>query len=96
MSSDLLRELPKLSKEECLSLLSSIIRRVAKTEKIKPWNGRPSPSYCGKGRTPRGRVKGNGAECIRKGVGVGKAQGEISGINKEREYIYRKIERILK
>lgn len=96
MSSDLINKLPNLSKNECITLLKGIIRRVAKTEKIKPYTGRPSPSFCGNGRTPRGRVRGNGAECIRKGVGVGKAQGVIAGVNKEREYLYRKIERVLK
>lgn len=96
MSKELLSELPNLSKSECITLLSKIIRRVSKTEKAKPYTGKTSPSFCGNGRTPRGRVKGNSAECIRKGVGVGKAQGIIAGVNKEREGLYRIIERGLK
>ncbi len=95
MSRELLNELSNLSRNEAISLLKKIVRRVHKTEKIKPYTGRPSPSFCGNGRTPRGRVKGSSAECIRKGVGVGKAQGIIAGVNKEREYLYRLVERNL-
>jgi hypothetical protein len=93
MSKELLENIKSLTKKELITLLSKITKRVSKEEKMKPYTGRRSPSYCGNKRTPRNRVKGSPAECIRKGVGVGKAQGIISGVNKERDSIYRIIER---
>ena len=96
MSKKILENMKYLSKKELISLLTKITKRVSKEEKIKPYTGRRSPSYCGNKRTPRNRVKGTPTECIKKGVGVGKAQGIISGVNKERDSIYRIIERKLK
>ncbi len=97
MSKEILENIKSLSKKDLISLLTKITKRVYKEEKIKPYTGRRSPSYCGNKRTPpRNRVKGTPAECIKKGVGVGKAQGVISGVNKERDSIYRIINRNIK
>lgn len=96
MSKELIKNFKNLSKKELISLLSKITKRISKEDKMKPYTGRKSPSYCGNKRTPRNRLKGSPAECIRKGVGVGKAQGIISGVNKERDSIYRIINRVVK
>jgi hypothetical protein len=88
-------EFSHLKKNECIDLLKKIMKRVSKEEKPKKYRGQPSPSYCGKGSTPRGRIKGDGSMCIRKGVGVGKAMGKLEGVNTEREAIQKIITRYL-
>jgi hypothetical protein len=91
--SELIEGISHLPKSECVTLLKKIIKRIEKEEKPKEYKGRRSNSYCGDGRSPRGKIKGNSTECVRKGFGAGSAVGVIKGVNKERESLYRMIKR---
>lgn len=85
-------KIERLRKQELVRLLKKIVKRCKKTKEKSPYNGPPSQTFCGKKRNNVNQVrKGTRIECLKKGIGVGGANGEIKGINKERDSIIRLI-----
>jgi hypothetical protein len=81
-----------LSKQDLIRLVKKIVKRCRKIKEKSPYNGPPSQTFCGKKRNNVNQIrKGTRVECLKKGIGVGNANGEIKGVNKERNNIIKLV-----